>query len=47
MSELRWVTVSELENWWNKKPKEFVPSFKRVLDIIKEIYETQNQKTTS
>jgi isopentenyl-diphosphate delta-isomerase len=39
VSELKWVNVLELEKWWNEKPEEFVPSFKRSMDIIKEVYE--------
>ena len=42
VSEIKWISVLDLENWWNKNPEDFVPSFKRSLDIIKEIHKNNN-----
>ncbi len=38
VSEVRWVSVDDLEDWWTKKPEDFVPSFQRSMDAIKDIY---------
>lgn len=37
VSEIRWVSIDDLEDWWTKKPEDFVPSFQRSMDAIKDI----------
>ena len=42
VSEVKWIDILDLERWYKEKPEEFVPAFKRHIEIIKEIYENQN-----
>ena len=37
VSEIRWVSVDDLEDWWTKKPEDFISSFQRSMDDIKDI----------
>lgn len=37
VAEIKWVTVEDLEKWFIGKPEEFIPSFSRTLETIKEI----------
>ena len=46
VSEVKWVSISELEDWFNKKPEDFVLSFFTTLANIKEIYAIKNKKTS-
>lgn len=39
VSEIKWITVSELQKWFEEKPQEFVPFFALALENIKEIQE--------
>jgi isopentenyldiphosphate isomerase len=42
VSEIKWISISDLEDWWIKKPEDFVPSFGSSMNIIKEIYQKIN-----
>lgn len=42
VSEIKWISIADLEKWWKVHPEEFIPSFQRSLGIIKEIYENKN-----
>lgn len=39
VSEIKWLSLDELDNRFKEKPEEFIPSFKRDLDYTKDIYE--------
>ncbi len=41
VAELKWVSIEDLEKWWKEKPEEFIPSFERTLDFIKEVYKKE------
>lgn len=38
VSEIRWITKDELEKWFEDRPQDFVPSFFRTIENIKEIF---------
>jgi isopentenyl-diphosphate delta-isomerase len=38
VAEIRWISVSDLENWFKEKPEDFIASFSRTMENIKEIY---------
>lgn len=38
VSEIKWITISDLEKWFKNNPDDFIPSFQRSMDIIKEIF---------
>lgn len=42
VSESRWISLADVENWFKDRPEDFVPSFQRVIDTIKEIYAIQS-----
>lgn len=42
VSEIKWISVDDLEKWHQRHPEEFIPSFQRSMNFIKEIYENQN-----
>lgn len=42
VAEIKWISVFDLENWYNKSPDNFVPSFQRSLNVIKDIYKINN-----
>ncbi len=42
VAEIRWMSFVELETWFMERPQDFVPSFQRTIDTLKEIYETRN-----
>jgi len=42
VAEIKWISVLDLEDWWIKKPEDFVPSFQRSLNVIKDIYKINN-----
>lgn len=41
VGEVKWVSVTELKDWYTKKPEEFLSTFVRSLKIIEE-YENKN-----
>lgn len=42
VSEIKWISLAELEEWFDKKPEDFIPSFVNTIKNIKRIYENQN-----
>ncbi len=41
VSEIKWISLGDLETWLNQKPQDFVPSFKDgAFENMKEIYTT-------
>lgn len=42
VSEVKWISVPELEKWFADMPEEFVPSFSRTLETIKEVQRKLN-----
>ncbi len=42
--QVRWISIPTLIDWYTKKPDDFVPSFNRTIEIVKE-YENKNKKT--
>jgi len=43
VAEIKWINLSKLEKWFEEKPEDFIPSFARTLENIKEIYAIKNQ----
>lgn len=41
VDEVRWVSLEKLKDWCSKTPEEFIPTFKKNLDII-ENYDNQS-----
>ncbi len=41
VAKIKWISISDLENWYNKSPDDFFPSFGIAMNIIKEIYESK------
>src|SRR3989338_1655774 len=37
VSEIKWISISELEDWIKEKPEDFIPSFYRTMKNVKEI----------
>lgn len=42
VSEIKWININDLSNWYLKSPQDFVPSFGNTLNSIKE-YLNENQ----
>jgi isopentenyl-diphosphate delta-isomerase len=42
VAEVKWISLPDLEEWYSKNPEDFVPSFYRTLENIKEIYANKN-----
>ena len=42
VSEIKWISLEDLEVWFQDKPYEFIPSFKNVINNVKEINENKN-----
>lgn len=42
VAEIKWITFSDLKKWFENNPKDFVPSFQRTIDTLKEIYAIKN-----
>ncbi len=42
VAEIKWISVIDLENWFKEKPEDFIPSFQRTMNNIKEINENKN-----
>lgn len=36
VSQIKWINLQDLENWFNEKPQDFIPSFQRTINNIKE-----------
>mgnify|MGYP000063522777 CR=1 FL=1 len=37
VSEVKWISLEDLENWYKEKPQDFISSFSRTMDSIKEV----------
>ncbi len=47
VSEIKWISLENLEKWYSERPEDFVPSFKdgslaNMKEIYQKIYENQN-----
>ncbi len=42
VAEIKWISIIDLENWFKEKPEDFIPSFQRTMNNIKEINENKN-----
>lgn len=36
VAEIKWIKLDDLENWYKERPQDFIPSFQRTINNIKE-----------
>ena len=42
VAEVRWISLDELSNWYQRSPNDFIPSLVNTINLIKE-YQNENQ----
>ncbi len=43
VAEIKWISLEDLEKWYQDKPQDFIPSFQRTIDNIKEALELKQK----
>ena len=43
VAEIKWINLNNLENWYKDRPQDFIPSFQRTINNIKEALELKQK----
>lgn len=43
VAEIKWISLEDLENWYKEKPQDFIPSFNRTMNNIREALELKQK----